>query len=249
MTLLELPRFSILSICQGHLYYLNAQFLSILKDRTVVFNILGKTFLLAHSVFNRIRSTALLAKLKAVGPGSRVEWPSKISGGQYITLGKNVYIAWNGWLFGNDRYGEQRFTPEILIDDGTYIGNSCHIVACCRVKIGKSVLIADRCYLSDNLHDYRDVDRSIRDNELLVLGEINIGDDSWIGENVCIYGAVTVGKHCVVGANSVLTKSIPDYSVAVGVPARVVKRYDFVGRKWCKTDADGNFLQESFAEK
>ncbi|MBD2232357.1 acyltransferase [Phormidium tenue] len=215
----------------------------------MIFDILGKTFLLSNSVFNRIRSTTLLTKFKSVGEGSRVEWPSKISGGQYITLGKNVYIAWNGWLFGNDHYGDQHFTPEILIDDGAYIGNACHIVACNRVTVGKGVLIADRCYLSDNLHDYRDVDCSIRENQLLVPGEVKIGDNSWIGENVCIYGAVTVGKHCVVGANSVLTKSIPDYSVAVGVPARVVKRYDFVGQRWCKTDGDGTFIQEPLTEE
>ncbi|WP_225886910.1 acyltransferase [Nodosilinea nodulosa] len=173
-----------------------------------------------------------------------MEWPLKVSGGKYITLGENVYIAWNGWLFGNNHYGDQHFTPEILIGDATYVGNACHIVACNRVEIGKGVLIADRCYLSDNLHDYRNIDCAIRDNELLVLGEINIGDDSWIGENVCIYGPVTVGKHCVVGANSVLTKSIPDYSVAVGTPARVVKRYDFMTQRWRKTDENGNFIQE-----
>lgn len=214
----------------------------------MLINFLGKAFLLSHSVMNRIRAAALLSKFKAVGSGSRVEWPSKISGGQYMTLGEHVFIAWNGWLFGNDHYGNQKFMPEILIEDGTYIGNACHIVACNRIRIGKSVLIADRCYLSDNLHDYRDVSRSIWDNKLLVPGQINIGDHSWIGENVCIYGDVTVSKHCVVGDNSVLTKDIPDYSVAVGVPARVVKRYDFVTQQWRKTDENGNFIKEVLLE-
>lgn len=59
-----------------------------------------------------------------------------------------------------------------------------------------------------------------------------IGDGSWIGTNVVVVGNVHIGKHCVIGANSVVTKNIPDYSIAVGVPAKVVKKYDFIENKW-----------------
>ena len=62
-----------------------------------------------------------------------------------------------------------------------------------------------------------------------------------MGENVCIIGA-SVGKHCVIGANSVVTKDIPDYSIAVGTPAKIIKRYDFNKERWCKTDYAGNFI-------
>lgn len=58
--------------------------------------------------------------------------------------------------------------------------------------------------------------------------------DTWIGTNVSIIGNVNIGKHCVIGANSVVTHNIPDYSVAVGCPARVIKRYDFNQNKWVK---------------
>lgn len=212
--------------------------------KSIIIKILRKFLLQFDRGISRIRNAILLMDFKAVGPDCHIEWPFRLQGGEYITLGKGVYIAWNGWLYANDRYGDQRFTPEILIEDGTSIGGACHIVACNHIKIGKKVIIASRCYISDNLHEYQDINCSISDNKILVSSGIDIGDHSWIGENVCIFGPVTIGKHCVVGANSVLMKAIPDYSVAVGAPARVVKRYDFTTQQWRKTNKDGDFVEE-----
>lgn len=61
--------------------------------------------------------------------------------------------------------------------------------------------------------------------------KVSIGDGSYIGINAVIVGNVKIGKHCVIGANSVVTKDVPDYCVAVGSPAKVVKRYNENG--WC----------------
>lgn len=60
---------------------------------------------------------------------------------------------------------------------------------------------------------------------------MRIGEGSWLGENVCVIGA-SVGKHCTIGANAVVTKDIPDYSVAVGIPAKVIKQYNFKTQRW-----------------
>lgn len=68
--------------------------------------------------------------------------------------------------------------------------------------------------------------------------EIIIGDGSWIGTNSVISGDVHIGKHCVIGANSVVIKDIPDYCVAVGTPAKVVKKYDFNEKKWISIRSD-----------
>lgn len=64
------------------------------------------------------------------------------------------------------------------------------------------------------------------------MPNVHIGDGSWLGTHVVIAGNITIGKHCVIGANSVVTKDIPDYSVAVGIPAKVVKRYNFDTKCW-----------------
>lgn len=209
----------------------------------MIIKFLGKLLLETISLCNKVKSFALLAQFKEVGSQCKLEWPLKVYNPEYVTLGTCVSISANGWIYGNDQYRDQKFEPSINIGDYTYIGGDCHIVACNKITIGKVVLIANRCYLSDNLHDYRDVSCSIFENTLLVPGEIQIGDHSWIGENVCIYGNITVGKHCVIGANSVLTKNLPDYSIAVGSPAIIIKRYDFTMQQWRKTDPSGNFIQ------
>lgn len=63
---------------------------------------------------------------------------------------------------------------------------------------------------------------------------ITIGKDTWIGAHVSIIGNVSIGKHCVIAANSVVVKDIPDYSVAAGVPAKVIKKYSFEKEEWIK---------------
>lgn len=63
---------------------------------------------------------------------------------------------------------------------------------------------------------------------------LKIGDGSWIGTHVAIIGDVHIGKNCVIGANSVVTKDIPDYSVAVGIPAKIIKQYNFTTNSWEK---------------
>jgi acetyltransferase-like isoleucine patch superfamily enzyme len=60
---------------------------------------------------------------------------------------------------------------------------------------------------------------------------VAIGDGSWIGENACIIGA-SIGRNCVIGANAVVTRDIPDYCVAVGIPAAVIRRFDVTLQKW-----------------
>ena len=97
--------------------------------------------------------------------------------------------------------------------------------------IEESVLTADRVYISDNIHGYEDVSIPIKNQPIVQKGTVTIGSGSWIGENVSILGA-SIGKHCVIGANSVVTRNIPDYSVAIGSPARVIKRYDMDNNNW-----------------
>ena len=99
-----------------------------------------------------------------------------------------------------------------------------------KIHIGKNVLTADKVYISDCIHTYNDINFPVMNQEVISLNEIKIGDHSWLGENVVIIGA-SVGKHCIIGSNSVVTNDIPDYSVAVGAPARVIKRYDFDNHK------------------
>ncbi len=79
-------------------------------------------------------------------------------------------------------------------------------------------------YITDCDHEYRDVDVPVIDQGIVNKGQrVYIGDGSYIGINVVIVGNVKIGKHCVIGANSVVTKDVPDNCVAVGTPARIIK--------------------------
>jgi len=177
-------------------------------------------------------------RLGSIGRGSRLRRPM-LSGASRIFIGKNVYIRNNGWLAAEPVTGESQC--RLTIGDGTYVGNACHFFASSSIEIGKKVLFADKVYVSDNVHSFEDPTIPVIDQPVRQLNKVKIDDGAWIGENVCIIGA-SVGKNSVVGANSVVNKDIPDYCVAVGAPAKIIKRYDFENKSWKKTDPQGNFI-------
>jgi acetyltransferase-like isoleucine patch superfamily enzyme len=172
-----------------------------------------------------------------IGAGTRLINPM-INGHKRIFLGSHVYIRNQTWLAADPVTGDTNC--RLTIGDGTYVGNFCHFYATSKIEIGKKVLFADKVYLSDNLHSYKNIELPVMDQPVQQVNAVLIGDGAWIGENVCIIGA-SVGKNSVVGANAVVTKNIPDYCVAVGAPAIIIKRYDFELKEWRSTDATGNF--------
>lgn len=101
------------------------------------------------------------------------------------------------------------------------------------VNIGNEVMLAQNIVISGLNHGYEDVSISPR-RQKEVCKQINISDDVWIGSNSVITAGVTLGKHCIIGAGSVVTKDIPEYCVAVGNPAKVIKKYNPETKNWEK---------------
>ena len=118
---------------------------------------------------------------------------------------------------------------DVIIGDNTLIGMSNVIIG--PVTIGNNVIFAQNIVASGLNHDYTDVNQPIYKQKILV-SPIIIEDDCWIAANSVITSGVTIGKHSVVAGGSVVTKSIPPYSVAAGNPAKVIKQYDFKTEKW-----------------
>jgi len=146
-----------------------------------------------------------------------------------LIIRDNVFINNDCWLsIGRFRYQEGSPTlesnPILEIDSDTYIGRFCSISCASNIYIGKKVLIADRCYIGDIQHDFENKDLAIKDQYISSKGDIKIGDETWVGNNVSILANVKIGKHCVIGANSVVTKDVPDYHIAVGNPARIIRK-------------------------
>ena len=167
-------------------------------------------------------------KFRKIGKNTVINKPLQIDSANSISLGEDVYVAEGAWLMGNR---ERESTAYIM--DGTVIGHFAHIVALHSVTVESNVLIADKVYISDCTHIYDDKSLPILKQGVRNLSPVKIGEGSWIGENVCIFGA-SIGKHCVIGANSVINSDIPDYCMAVGSPGRIVKKYDLDAKKWVK---------------
>lgn len=192
-----------------------------------------------YFVSRRLSSIWWRLLFQSFGHKSQLVSPLSLDGKENISIGNNVFVGYKTWLAALPLTGEKSCLLEL--QDGVTIGHFNHIYATKKIVLEKDVLTADKVYISDNLHGYSDIHVPIKNQPIIQHGEVVIGEGSWLGENVCVLGA-RIGKHCVIGANSVVTKDIPDYSVAVGIPAKVIKRYDFTTQTWYRTDTKGEFI-------
>ncbi len=164
-----------------------------------------------------------------IGHHSYIDHPLRMDGGKSIFIGNRVSVKYKSWLASKPLTGCDK--SQLLIEDGCVIGHFNHFFATDSIILHNNVLTADKVYISDNIHGYEDINMPILKQPIVQKGTVEIGEGSWLGENVCVIGA-NIGKHCIIGANSVVTKDIPDYSVAVGVPAKIIKTYNFITKKW-----------------
>lgn len=121
--------------------------------------------------------------------------------------------------------------------DNCIIGDYVHIVANHKVHIGNNVLMASRVFITDTNHGNYKGNSQSRPTEApnsrkLFYSPVKIGDNVWIGENVSILPGVEIGNGCIIGANSVVTKNIPQNCIAVGNSAKVIKIYNKEEQKW-----------------
>lgn len=169
-------------------------------------------------------------RFKSIGERTRIIKPLQLNAVNSIALEDHVFIAEGAWLMGN-----KLLKQTMLIKKGTTIGHFAHLIATHSVIIEERVLIADRVFITDCMHNYENINIPVKEQGLRQLKAVTIGEGSWLGENVCVCGS-NIGKHCVIGANSVVLNDVPDYCVAVGIPAKVVKRFDFEKQAWLPTN-------------
>jgi len=120
---------------------------------------------------------------------------------------------------------------DVIVGDKTIIGLGNVIIG--PVNIGNNVMLAQNIVISGLNHGYENVEIPPA-LQKVTTGAITISDDVWIGANTVVTAGVTIGKHAVIGGGSVVTKDIPEFSVAVGNPARVIKRFNFENKQWVK---------------
>lgn len=170
-----------------------------------------------------------------LGKGSRIVRPGGIERPDRIFIDDGVYVAPLTGLQVFDRPQPGR----LEIAAGCKIGKFNHIYAYGLVRLEEKVLTANGVYISDNTHGFDDVGTAIMDQPIAPLAETTIGAGTWIGHNAVVFGA-KIGRQCVIAANAVVNRDIPDYCVVVGAN-RIVKRFDPAAGAWRATEADGTF--------
>jgi acetyltransferase-like isoleucine patch superfamily enzyme len=170
----------------------------------------------------RARAFSLLAarSFAGFGAGSVVEPPVRIAGESRIAIGDGVYVGAGSWLQALPGDG-----IALEIGDGTSISGTLVVSAARSVRIGRSVLMARNVYLSDHGHAFERAGTPVLAQGVTEPRPVEIGDGAWLGENVVVCPGVRIGRGAVVGANAVVLEDVPDWSVAVGVPARVVRSF------------------------
>lgn len=166
-----------------------------------------------------------------VGDNSTLHFPANISVNKGVTIGNSTTI-WSHSRIQN--YNNLGNNPHIYIGNRCYIGYYLSILNASTIIIGDDVLIASHVLISSENHGIDPESEIPYMDQPLISKPVTIGDGCWIGEKVCILPGVTIGKKCIIGASSVVTKSIPDYSIAVGNPAKVIKQYNFKTHNWEK---------------
>ena len=161
--------------------------------------------------------------LKEFGKNSLLAPGVKILTPQYISIGNNSSIMSHCIIETCEVDGNN---PQLEIGDRVSIGEYSHITCANKVVIGNGVLTGRFVLITDNSHgnntkeiaDISPLAREIHSN-----GPVHIGENVWIGDKVTILPNVKIGKGCIIAANAVVTKDIPEYSVAAGIPAKIIK--------------------------
>jgi len=161
------------------------------------------------------------------GSGSIIRWRTRLDVFPYNKFDMGINAVIEDFATINNGVGD------VIIGNQSIVGLGNVIIG--PVTIGNDVMLAQNIVLSGLNHGFEDVKVSPR-KQKETCKQIIVSDDVWIGANAVITAGVTLGKHCIIGAGSVVTKDVPEYSVAVGNPARVIKQYNFATRTWEKTN-------------
>ncbi len=190
-----------------------------------------------YHLLQRLRGRAYTRLLKksfyAIGRGTIVEPPLRFANLRGVSLGHGVHINRFSWIIAH-RTDSEETEPRLIIKDNVGIGMGATISAAKRILIEENVMLGRNVYISDHGHEFTDISVPITLQGIRKVTEVRIGAGTWIGQNAVVLPGANIGRNCVIGANSVVNVEIPDLSVAVGAPARIVARYSKNRKEWVR---------------
>lgn len=164
------------------------------------------------------------------GNGADIAWPSLITGKGNISVGdRSIILSDSRIQVYNNLTG---LNSKLKIGNHCYIGSHFCVLVGADIIIGNDVLIASYATIVSENHGINPESETPYMDQQLECKPVIIGDGSWIGDDVKILPGVTIGRKCILGAGCVVTHSIPDYSIVAGVPARIIKKYNFDSHQW-----------------
>ena len=178
-----------------------------------------------------------------------IELPRRIVNPERITMGDDVNLGPNALLIAVTGYPgptmqhpqrcerKQAFDSHISIGSRVTSTGQLQVAAMSRITIEDDVMFATNVNITDGFHGFTHTREAYKYQELFRIQPIIIGQGCWIGQNVVVSPGVTIGSMTIVGANSVVTKSLPDRCIAVGSPARVVKIWDDRKEAWVSAES------------
>ncbi len=177
-------------------------------------------------------------KFALFGNNSEIELPCHLVNNQHlISIGNNTTILQGSRM---QLYPELvNNIPHIKIGSNCYISFNVTLLAGADIIIGDRVLFASNILVTTENHGMDPENIVPYMHQKLECEPVYIGDGTWLGEKVCVMPGVTIGKKCIIGALSVVTKPIPDYCIAAGTPAKVIKKYNFKYHQWVKVTENG----------
>lgn len=191
-----------------------------------------------YGIFGLVHLTLDTLRTKLLFPNARIlRFPIDIRGKEFIKISKGFTT---GRYCRIEAYPTDNKSIVLSIGTNVQINDFVHITAMNCVSIGNNVLMASKIYISDCSHGYyegKETDSSPEVspiNRPYKVDKVIIEDNVWIGELVSVLPGVIIGKGTIIGANSVVTKSIPPNCIAVGSPAKVIKKYNFKSQIWEK---------------
>lgn len=177
---------------------------------------------LASRARNKLFTRTLAGAFAGVGPRSTIAWPARFSGLAGVEIGADVFLGPGSWL--QTLPTEECSQPRIVIGDRVSAAGALVLSAAQEIVLEEAVLLARNVYIADHIHRYDRPGVPVLDQGVTKVAPIRIGAGSWMGQNVVICPGARIGEGSVIGANSVVNSDVPARCLAVGSPARVVRR-------------------------
>ncbi len=206
-----------------------------------------KLGILIHK-YNAEIAKETLPKFGSIPKNLTISLPRRLINPECMFLGNNIslgpgsfFIACTHYPSNSMKHPEehqviQKFTPRISIGDRVTATADLQISAINEITIEDDVMFASNINIIDSLHGFENANVPYKYQKLFRSAPVYIKRGCWIGQNVVILPGVTIGELTIVGANSVVTKNLPDRCIAVGSPAKVIKKWDETTQKWISND-------------